>query len=116
MDILESMATEPPYGFPECEAVELDTIDRRYLTEEGRDWMGIWERIGVPMPKGRVVMDWYVWRGYVPFRREERYKQVLLDGSRFSLWGVVMRKFVGGGKGRGKEGEVVGQGVDGGGS
>lgn len=108
MDALEAMATRPPYGFADCEAVDLDTLDRRYLTQEGRDWMGIWERMGVDTGgrRGRIVMDWYVWRGYVPYRREEKYVQRLRDGVDWKLWGVVMRKRVGKGMERRANGSV----------
>ncbi|GAA5923472.1 uncharacterized protein JCM15063_003659 [Sporobolomyces koalae] len=53
----------------------------------------LWASIGVEMdPNVRLMEPWYTRLGYVPYKREPRYKEPAPDGSIVKLQAVFMRK------------------------
>jgi GNAT superfamily N-acetyltransferase len=57
--ILESWARTPPYGSPNCRAVTVSTISRRYIEDDGPQWRGMYARMGREAPpKGGSNEDW----------------------------------------------------------
>lgn len=61
MDILEDWATLKPWGSPNCRAIALTTLDRRYLLEDAPEWRGVWSKLGKDPPSTeRINEDWYV--------------------------------------------------------
>ncbi|EON62034.1 hypothetical protein W97_01253 [Coniosporium apollinis CBS 100218] len=93
MDVMEDLATKEPYGSPNCRAIAVHTLDRRYTegdSEEWRKWAKL--RQGQLPPKGRSTEDWYARRGYVKWREEPRYPEKTLDGQDILLNAVFLRK------------------------
>jgi ribosomal protein S18 acetylase RimI-like enzyme len=92
---MERYAQQEPYGSPNCKAVTIHTMSRRYWEDDGDDWRGIYARIDSnarPPAKGTSNEDWYARMGYVKFKEEPRYPTKLLDGTDWKFTAVFMRK------------------------
>ncbi|PLB47602.1 hypothetical protein P170DRAFT_437414 [Aspergillus steynii IBT 23096] len=87
MDLIEEIAASEP----KCRVIALTALSKRYMYEEGLQGRGLWERIGMEMPRGSI-QEWYEKRGYVGWKEEERYEESLKDGGTVWLWEVFMRK------------------------
>ncbi len=95
MDVMEDWATKEPYGSPNCKAIAVNTLDRRYTESDSEEWR-IWAKlrpIQLP-PKGRSTEDWYARRGYVKWKEEPRYPEKTLDGQDILLNAVFLRKYL----------------------
>jgi GNAT superfamily N-acetyltransferase len=93
MRLLEDIATKEPYGSPDCKAIALTSISRRYVEDDSEDWRGFYKRRGMETPaKGSSNEDWYIRQGYVKFKEEPRYRTQLLDGTEVHLLFAFLRK------------------------
>jgi GNAT superfamily N-acetyltransferase len=93
---LEARAKIEPYGSPECKAITLNAISRRYIEDDGDEWRGMYTRLctnlGIEIPaKGSSNEDWYARMGYIKWKEQPMYP-VLLDGSEIILIAAWMRK------------------------
>ena len=93
---LEKWAKDTPAGAPECKAMTLNSISRRYIEEDGEEWRGLYTRVcaslGLPAPiKGTSNEDWYARMGYVKLKEQPLYP-VTLDGKEILLIAVSLRK------------------------
>lgn len=93
---LEAWAKVEPYGSPECKAITLNAISRRYIEDDGEEWRGLYRKVctslGIEMPaKGSSNEDWYARMGYVKWKEQPLYP-VLLDGSEIMLIAAWLRK------------------------
>jgi hypothetical protein len=90
MDIIESYCRTEPWGSPNCKAVTINTVARKYSEDdEGR---AIIHKLGIEtQPKGASNEDWYARRGYVKFDEEDRYRIPTADGE-VVIVAVYMRK------------------------
>ncbi|KAH7120268.1 hypothetical protein B0J13DRAFT_457336 [Dactylonectria estremocensis] len=92
---LEACAREEPYGSPNCKAMTVKTISRKYREDdECRDiYMRLNSRRGMgPPEKGTSQEDWYARMGYVKWKEEPGYWTTLVDGTKILLDEVSMRK------------------------
>ncbi|RAK76568.1 uncharacterized protein BO72DRAFT_448823 [Aspergillus fijiensis CBS 313.89] len=78
---------------PACQLIALTALSKKYRYQEGREWRGIWERMGQPVPPFSI-QEWYEKAGYVGWKEEPRYEERSLDGEVIWLWEVFMRKEV----------------------
>lgn len=93
VEMLESYATKEPYGSPNCKAVTVNTISKRYTENDGEEWRGVYARRGLEAPpKGKSVEDWYASMGYVKWKEEPRYPDHLLDGTEVKIIASFMKK------------------------
>jgi GNAT superfamily N-acetyltransferase len=93
---LEAWAKIEPYGSPECTAMTLNSLSRRYIEDDGEEWRGMYARVcenlGIELsPKGKSNEDWYTKMGYVKLSEKPTYP-VELDGKKILLNAVSMRK------------------------
>jgi GNAT superfamily N-acetyltransferase len=93
---LEAWAKVEPYGSPECRAITLNAISRRYIEDDGEEWRGLYTRVctslGIETPaKGSSNEDWYTRMGYVKWKEQPMYP-VLLDGSEIMLIAALLKK------------------------
>jgi GNAT superfamily N-acetyltransferase len=93
---LEAWAKVEPYGSPECKAITLNAISRRYIEDDGEEWRGLYTRVctslGIEVPaKGSSNEDWYARMGYVKWTEKPMYP-VFLDGSEIMLNAALLRK------------------------
>jgi ribosomal protein S18 acetylase RimI-like enzyme len=93
---VEALATVEPYGSPECEAITLNTVSRRYIEDDGEEWRGFYKKLcdslKIELPaKGRSNEDWYARMGFVKWKEEPAYA-IELDGNRSMLIAAWMRK------------------------
>jgi GNAT superfamily N-acetyltransferase len=93
---LEAWAKVEPYGSPECKAITLNAISRRYIEDDGEEWRGLYTRVceslGIETTvKGSSNEDWYARMGYVKWKEQPMYP-VLLDGSEIMLIAALLRK------------------------
>jgi GNAT superfamily N-acetyltransferase len=93
---LETWAKVEPYGSPECKAITLNALSRRYIEDDGEEWRGLYTRVcaslGIELPaKGSSNEDWYARMGYVKWKEEPMYP-VMLDESEILLNAVSLRK------------------------
>jgi GNAT superfamily N-acetyltransferase len=93
---LESWAKFEPYGSPECKAITLNAISKRYIEDDAEEWRGMYLRFcrtrGIEEPaKGSSNEDWYARMGYVKETEQPMYP-VDLDGREFKLIASWMRK------------------------
>jgi hypothetical protein len=91
MHLVEELAVREPYGSPGCRAITLTALSKRYLYEEGPEWRGVWERMGVEMP-GFSIQEWYEKLGYVAWMEKPVYEERALDGGVIRLVEAFMRK------------------------
>lgn len=90
---MEAYARTAPYGSPDCKAVTLTTLSRRYAEDEGPDARGIWARMGWKAPPmGQSVEKLYARMGYVKWKEQPMYPVTLLDGTHIKLVATFMRK------------------------
>ncbi|KAH7153475.1 hypothetical protein EDB81DRAFT_791468 [Dactylonectria macrodidyma] len=92
---LEACAKEEPYGSPNCKAMTVKTISRKYREDdECREiYMRLASRRGMgPPERGTSQEDWYARMGYVKWKEEPGYWTTLVDGSKILLDEVSMRK------------------------
>lgn len=74
MEILEKLATEEPYGSPNCRTIAITTLSRKY-TEDDRERARYEALEGKPAPpRGSSNEDWYKRMGYVKWKDEPRYE------------------------------------------
>ena len=93
---LEACAKVGPYGSPECKAITLNAISRRYIEDDGEEWRGLYTKVctsvGIEVPaKGSSNEDWYARMGYVKWKEQPMYP-VFLDGSEILLIAASLRK------------------------
>lgn len=56
---LEGWAKTAPYGSPDCRAVTVHTVSRRYSEDDSDEFRGLYARRGLPTPeRGRSNEDW----------------------------------------------------------
>jgi GNAT superfamily N-acetyltransferase len=84
------------WGSPECKAITLNALSRRYIEDDGEEWRGLYTRVcaslGIETPvKGSSNEDWYTRMGYVKWKEEPAYP-VSLDGSEILLIAAYLRK------------------------
>lgn len=90
---LESRAKIEPYGSPDCKAITVNTVSRRYLRDEGEECQRIrLARALMPRDLGFSTEEWYERLGYVTFQEEYVYQEKLLDGTEVKLLAALMRK------------------------
>lgn len=92
---LEGMAKTEPYGWPECKAMTLNTLARRYVEDD--EWRKIaaapHKSLGIPLPaKGMSNEDWYARMGYVKWKEMPLYSARSEDGSEFKFIASFMWK------------------------
>ena len=69
---VERYAQAGPYGSPNCKALTVNALHRRYVEED--EWRRYMDVRNLPNPpKGRSNEDWYVRMGYVKWKEEPRY-------------------------------------------
>ena len=93
---LEAWARVEPYGSPECMAIPLNAISRRYIEDDADEWRGMYARVcvslGIEVPvKGSSNEDWYARMGYVKYG-EQPMLPVTLDGVDILLNAVLLKK------------------------
>lgn len=93
---LESWAKIKPYGSPDCSAITLNAISRRYIEDDAEEWRGMYARVcaglDIEMPaKGSGNEDWYARMGYVTWKEQPMYP-VMLDGKEILLIAALMTK------------------------
>jgi GNAT superfamily N-acetyltransferase len=93
---LEAWAKVESYGSPECKAMTLNSISRRYTEDDGEEGRGMYARVcsslGIEMPaKGASNEDWYARMGYVKLTEQPMYP-VVLDGREILLIAASLRK------------------------
>ncbi|KAH8705803.1 hypothetical protein BGW36DRAFT_413608 [Talaromyces proteolyticus] len=93
MKMAEDMAVKEPYGSPNCRFIALNALSKRYIYDEGPDWRGVWERLGVS-PPSFSIQEWYEALGYVSWKEEPLYEEKALNGDIVKLWEAFMRKEV----------------------
>ncbi|GIJ86735.1 hypothetical protein Asppvi_005630 [Aspergillus pseudoviridinutans] len=93
MRLIEEMAVMEPYGSPRCRFITLNAQSKRYVYDEGPEWRGVFERLGVS-PPSFSIQEWYESLGYVSWKEEPLYEQRTLDGEVIKLWEAFMRKEV----------------------
>lgn len=71
-DLLAKLAKEEPHGSPNCRALAVTTLSRKY--HEDDEWRAAFERLQGEPPKGRVNEAWYVRMGFVKWKEEPRYE------------------------------------------
>lgn len=93
METLESYAREEPYGSPNCRAIALDTLSKKYTEED--EYRAQYEWLtGEPPRKGAVNNeDWYLRQGYVKFKEAPKYEgEGVREGHK--LIAVYMKKMI----------------------
>ena len=93
LDLLEPMASQLPYGSPNCREICVDTMSAKYVEDVdgngGREWEAIRENAKMsPYSKQR----WYERRGYVVFHEEKRYQDRGKKGEVVWIDAVFLRK------------------------
>lgn len=98
LTLLETLATQLPYGNPQCESIVLDALSKRYVREEGPEGRGIWARLGLPeRGEGELsTQEWFEGRGYRVYHGQPHYGNVDVGGREVWLEAVFMRKVLGG--------------------
>ena len=71
MDLMEVMATKEPYGSPNCKAIAIDTLSKKYYDTSHP----LWPYLKETMDKQPSNQLWYERRGYVPFKVLPRYQE-----------------------------------------
>lgn len=84
---IEALAPRGPFGSENCEYITLNCMSKKHYYDE------------VLGPICRKVMpicnqEWYEKQGYVAWKEEPRYKEVLLDGGTIVFNAAFMRKRV----------------------
>ncbi|KAL6405768.1 hypothetical protein AUP68_10906 [Ilyonectria robusta] len=75
IEALEACAREEPYGSPNCKAITVQTVRRKYREDDGA-------RRGMEPPKkGTSQEDWYARMGYVTWKEEPSWPSTLLEVS-----------------------------------
>ncbi|CAN8106326.1 unnamed protein product [Discula destructiva] len=91
VETLERLALEEPYGSPNCKAIAIHTLSRRY-SEDDRERARYEELEGKPAPqRGLSNEDWYARMGYVKWKDQPRYP-VSKESSPEKFVAVFMRK------------------------
>lgn len=91
METLATLATEEPYGSPNCKAIAITTLSRRY-NENDADRAQYEEWEGRPAPaRGLSNEDWYARMGYVKWKDQPHY-HVRLNSSTDKYFAAFMRK------------------------
>lgn len=81
METLERLATEEPYGSPNCHTIAITTLSRKYSEDDQeRARYEAIEGRAAP-PKGGSNEDWYERMGYVKWKDEPHYAVSAEDGS-----------------------------------
>jgi GNAT superfamily N-acetyltransferase len=96
VEALESWAKMKPYGSPECKAITLNALSRRYIEDDGAEWRGMYAKIcanlHIDLPvKGSSNEDWYARMGYIKWKEAPAYP-VKLDGEEIKLIAASLRK------------------------
>jgi GNAT superfamily N-acetyltransferase len=97
MQALEATARDGAGGgSPECRAMALNALSRRYVEDDGEEWRGLYAKVcaglGLEMPaKGTSNENWYAKMGYVKWKEEPSYP-VTADGKDILLIAASLRK------------------------
>jgi GNAT superfamily N-acetyltransferase len=91
MQRIEEMAVQEPYGSANCRFIALNAMSKRHMYDDGREWRGIWERMGMS-PPSFSIQEWYEMLGYVSWKEEPLHEQKALDGGIVKIWEAFMRK------------------------
>jgi GNAT superfamily N-acetyltransferase len=90
---LEGWAKVEPYGSPNCKALTVNTISKRYTEDEGEQWRGLFLKRGLTAPdRGWSTEEWYESMGYVKWKEEYVWNERVLDGMEIKLMAAFMRK------------------------
>lgn len=46
MDLVEALATQEPYGSPQCHTLALTTVSKKHILIDAPEWKGIWKKFG----------------------------------------------------------------------
>ncbi|KAE8155338.1 hypothetical protein BDV25DRAFT_146502 [Aspergillus avenaceus] len=93
MRLAEALAVEEPYGSPNCRAIALTGLSKRYIYDDAPEWRGIWPRLGMEVPSFSI-QEWYEKLGYVSWKEEPLYEETALDGEVIPLVEAFMKKRV----------------------
>lgn len=91
MEIVETLATKEPYGSPQCKAIALTTLHKRYLYDDSPEWGGIYKHLSRGKPPFSLE-EWYEKLGYVRWKTEPRYPERTIDGRDILKVASFMRK------------------------
>lgn len=91
MDLIEVLATQEPYGSPQCHTLALTTLHKSYIEVDEPEWRGMWKQLGLEPPQFSAQV-WYEKLGYVLWKEEPRYPEKTLDGDDLNLIASFMRK------------------------
>jgi ribosomal protein S18 acetylase RimI-like enzyme len=84
---IEALATEEPYGSANCEYITLTCLSKKQYYDEV-----LGQRAMADMPI--CNQEWYEKQGYVAWKEEPRYEDILPDQTRFVWDAAFMRKKV----------------------
>lgn len=93
MQKIEELAVQEPYGRPNCRFIALNAMSKKHVYDEGKEWKGIWERLG-KSPPSFSVQEWYEKLGYVSWKTEPLYEEKAQNGDIIEIWEAFMRKEV----------------------
>jgi GNAT superfamily N-acetyltransferase len=93
---LEAWAKMEQHVSPECKAMTLNALSRRYIEDDGEEWRGMYAKVcaslEIELPaKGSSNEDWYARMGYVKWKEEPSYP-VTVDGRKIMLIAASLRK------------------------
>lgn len=92
IDQLTHWAKEEPYGSPNCKAVAVTAISKKYHDDD--EWRAKFEWLNnTPAPeRGRANEDWYVRMGFVKWKEEPRYPAEIPGREGEMFWASFLRK------------------------
>ncbi|KAJ5579785.1 uncharacterized protein N7459_005770 [Penicillium hispanicum] len=91
MGLLEEMATQEPYGSPNCRFITLCGLSKRHVYDERPEWRGVWARLG-QSPPSFSIQEWYEKLGYESWKEAPVYEVKALDGEVIKIWEAFMKK------------------------
>lgn len=91
MEMLESRAQCEPYGSPNCKAVAISTLSRKYWEDDEYRNEFKWLTGSDPRPRGTSNEDWYARMGYVKWKEVPTYECLRPDRK---LLAVYMKKII----------------------
>lgn len=93
LDVLvRQFARQAPYGSPNCRAVAVTTISKKYHDDD--EWRARFEWLnGTPAPeRGKANEDYYTRMGFVKWKEEPRYSSELPGREGHFFWASFLRK------------------------
>lgn len=92
VDVLGQLAKEAPYGSPNCRAVAVTALSKKYHDDD--EWRARFEWLNdTPAPeRGRANEDWYVRMGFVKWKEEPRYPSEVPSREDHQFWASFLRK------------------------